>query len=451
MLGCMLVLIGGGCRLVHTTAELPARAVQTVAPKPANGPTVDPEELQQTLMRFADEFSYQMVADIDRLRLATNAIAPTGVLRAKIAFTTEATSIATGPSVFANLFDMVSFVTVTRMSVEQHWMPNVYGEPARPILVSCQQLEREIWQIAEKVLTPDQQSGLREAIEHWHDENPIPETSLGVRTLELASQISSKRGSQSAGSGNVWGLLMLDPFAGMDPAVREIKQTRLFAERAVFWMQKMPTLLRWQAELLNLNATGTPTIQQLVTNSTDISTSVERFVTLAENLPTQVSAEREAILEALEDQQAELATLAAEIRQTLDAGSQMATALNTTLTTFDALMERFGVGNTNAVAAPDTEAEPFRIQDYEETAAQLQATAQDLTALLVTLDQTIGSTNLAALSAQVAPVLDDALEGSRDVVDAAFLKGILLIGIALVAALIYRYISLRMGSPRPKP
>ena len=40
--------------------------------------------------------------------------------------------------------------------------------------------------------------------------------------------------------------------AGLDPAVREVTRTRLFAERAMFTFQHMPFLLRWQTELLTI-------------------------------------------------------------------------------------------------------------------------------------------------------------------------------------------------------
>ena len=150
----------------------------------------------------------------------------------------------------------------------------------------------------------------------------------------------------------MFSLLQVDPLSGLDPAVREIAQTRLFAERALFVTQKMPMLLRWQTELLSVNAVEMPAVQQLVTNSTQIAASVERFARVAEQLPGQVSTEREEILKALQSQESKLTPLVNEVRQTLTAGSQMSTSLNTTLTTFDALMKRFGVGETNNAAPP---------------------------------------------------------------------------------------------------
>ena len=203
-------------------------------------------------------------------------------------------------------------------------------------------------------------------------------------------------------------------------------------------------LLRWQTELLGLNATELPAVQQLVANSTQIASSVERFAAVAEKLPGQVSTERAEILKALQAQEKEIASL-------LTSGTQMSDSLNTTLTTFDALMKRFGVGETNNAAPPATNAEPFRIQDYTATAAQLEATAKQLTELLRTLDQTTGSNNLSRISAQFTPVVQQAQTGGREVVDYAFWKGVLLVVIVLMAALIYRFLAARLLTNRSKP
>ena len=62
-------------------------------------------------------------------------------------------------------------------------------------------------------------------------------------------------------------------------------------------------LLRWQTELLSVNALEIPAVGQLVANSTQIASSVERFAGVAEKLPGQVSREREEILKALEAQE----------------------------------------------------------------------------------------------------------------------------------------------------
>ena len=166
---------------------------------------------------------------------------------------------------------------------------------------------------------------------------------------------------------------------------------------------------------------------------------------MAEKLPGQVSTEREEILKALQAQEKDVSSL-------MSSGTQMSDSLNTTLTTLDALMKRFGVGETNKPPSPPaTNAEPFRIQDYTQSAAQLEMTARQLTQLLITLDQTIGSTNLLQLSAQIGPVVQQAQTSGKEIVDYAFWKGILLVVIMLLAALIYRFLSVRMSAKNSKP
>jgi len=229
--------------------------------------------------------------------------------------------------------------------------------------------------------------------------------------------------------------------------VREIAQTRLFAERALFMMQKLSTLVRWQTELLAVNTAEMPVVQQLVTNTTQIANSVDRFAAVAEQLPAQVSAEREEIVKALAAQEKGINSL-------LTNGTQMSDSLNTTLKTFDALMVRFGVGVTNAsdtTSEVDTNSEPFRIQDYTETAAQLEKTARQLTEMLATLNATIASTNLDRLSDQVGPVVQEAATSGKEVVDYAFWKGVLLLIIVLVADLIYRFLKTRRIFSNSKP
>jgi hypothetical protein len=129
----------------------------------------------------------------------------------------------------------------------------------------------------------------------------------------------------------------------------------------------------------------------------------------------------------------------------------MSTSLNTTLTTFDALMKRFGVGETNNASPPSTNTEPFRIEDYGQTAVQLEGAARQFTELLHSLDQTLGSTNLLQLAAQVGPAVQQAQAGGKELVDYAFWKGILLLAIAcaalLVTVLLYRFLSARLARP----
>ena len=447
----VLAVTLSGCTIVKTAGEVPVQTLRAVTPGTKDKPGTDPVIVQQAMLRFGDEFLARMVTGIDLVQRVTNVFDPVQVLEWRIAIGTETCAIASGPNAVANLLDMTIFVTAARMSVEDYWEPKVFGPAGRPLLENCRGAETQVWQLASTVLKPEQQAELRQAIEVWHRENPLPRNVLGVRAVGLASEVARAMHTDQTSSGSVFNLLRLDPLSSLDPATRELAQTRLFAERALYVMQKMPTLVRWQTELLSLKTMDLPTVRQLVTNSTELASSVERFAVAAEKLPAQVSAEREEILKALQAQEKSLTPLVNEVRQTLTAGAQMSTSLNTTLGTFDTVLKDLGLGDTNSAASPDTNSQPFRIEDYRQTAAQLEATAQQLTKLLVTFDQTLASTNLSQLSAQVGPAVQQAEAGGKQIVDYAFRKALVLLAIVLGGVLLYRFVSARLTlAGRPK-
>jgi hypothetical protein len=446
-----MLAINSGCSGLKSAAKVPGAAARAVTPGKTDKQNFDPVELQQSLLRFSDVFLARMIIGIDKLRRGTNALASAEVLQWKIAIGTKTCAIASGPNAVADLLDMTAYVSVTRAALEEHWQPKVFGESARPILESCRDSETNIWLLAASVLKPEQQAELRAAITAWYRENPPWESVIAARSSGFVSRFAEPGKDDRSGPSSVFSLFMLDPLSGLDPATREIAQARLFAERALYVTQWMPTLLRWQTELLSLNAAAMPEVQQLVTNSTQIAASVERFNALAEKLPGQVSAEREAIVKDLQTQEKNLTPLVDQVRQTLTAGTQMSTSLNTTIATFDGLMKRFGIGETNYVRPPDTNSQPFQILDYAQTAIRMESMARQLTELVRTLDQTLGDTNLARLSAQVSPVVQQAQTSGKGIVDYAFWKGILAIGIALVAALIYRFLGARLAPATRSP
>ena len=442
----LLLIPGTGCRLARSAAELPAQTVRAVAPGAAPAPAVDPVQVQQRLMRFGDEFSKRLFLGIDQLRRGNEPLAAAEVLRFKIAMGSETWSIVCGPNAVANLLDMTTFVTAARFTLEAYTQPELYGDSAQPLLEVCRQSETNVWQMSDAVLKPEQQVELRDWVAAWCRQNPSLEGDLTLRALRFGSVTDVATRPDRPRSGSVFSLLKLDPLSGLDPATRELAETRMFAERALYLTQKLPLLLRWQTELLSLNALQMPAVQQLVTNSTQLTASVDRVSRAAERLPQQISQEREAILQALEAQEQKLAQLANEIHGALTAGTQMSTSLNTTLITFDALMKRFGVGEESPSGPPSTNGEPFRIRDYAETAARLEAAALRLTALLETFDRTLGSTNLAMLGTQMGPVVQQARTSGKEVVDYAFWRAVFLVGVVFMAALVYRWAGKRRQS-----
>lgn len=238
----------------------------------------------------------------------------------------------------------------TRQVLEKHWVGTTNGVAFQPWLEAARILETNAWKLAHGALTPEQQQELRDAIRLSQESNTNSRIIFFERPQEFAAVVRQTAEKKQTGGGIV-SLVGLDPTAGLDPAVREVARTRLFAERAMFTAQRMPSILRWQVELLADDLVHHDEVATVLTNAPLVAQSADRLSRAAESvshtaaqLPDRITAERKAILAALEAQETELRNLSAEVGRTLVAGDKMSASLNSTILSFDGLMKRFGVG-----------------------------------------------------------------------------------------------------------
>jgi hypothetical protein len=321
----------------------------------------------------------------------------------------------------------------------------------QPWLDVSRALETNAWSLADGVLRPEQREELQSVIARWWAAHADARGMFFARPQELSSlvRLTEERTGRPA---SVYGLIGLDPTAGLDPAVREVTRSRLFAERALYAAQRMPFLLRWQLELITDQtlrqspvATALDSAPRLAESADRLSRAAESVGLVAAELPDRIAAERAAILAALMAQEGRLRELSAEISRTLAvggntlaAGEKMSSSFNTTLVTFDALMSRFGVGEPGARTPRSTDSPPFNILDYAHTAEQLTVMAQELNALIRdaggTLDSPALTRRLEALGLATARAKADA----KSVLDHAFLLGAGLVLLGFACALAYR-------------
>ena len=445
----LVVIIGSSCRAVKTIVDAPVNLFEKVASMGSDrSPTVDPVVLQRQLLRLTDELTAQLTREIGGLKIGIKPVEPAKVLQSRLDFGSSTCAIVSGANPVANLLDMTAFLSLTRIGLEEYWVPQFFGESGSVLLARCKSAEQSLWLLTTQVLSSSMRDEFRREVEAWYLKNPRPEGVLALRAAGLATQIIASRKNGSPQLGSLYDQLIFDPLGGLAPATREIAQTRMFAERGLYVAQKMPQLLRWQLELLNLNALSSPVVQQVVANTTQLTVAVDRISRVAEQWPAQVDQQRVEIIKALDAQEKQLTPLVGEVRQALAAGQDMSSSLNTTLETFDALMKRFGVGEPVSpalIGAPKKADEPFRIQNYTESAAQLEKTAKQLTELLTALNQTVDPANLAHLSAQTAPAFQQAKLGAKEVVDYAFWRSVILMTVGLFVLLVYRFLRARIG------
>ena len=263
---------------------------------------------------------------------------------------------------------MVVLASLSRMVVEDYWVGEKFGAAARPLLEIHRRLETNAWSLVQEVLTSDQQQELRNLILAAREQNPHMRYVAAVRLPELLTALGTVPSQEQVQKpGSLFGLLYINPLAGLDPTTQAIQQTRLLAQRMMYYVQRAPMLLSWQVELTTYQLAAQPEARQLLADVDDVSQSTKVFAKTAADLPQLVNDQREAainqlfaglatertnIVADLAAQEAKLGKLLPEVRQTLSAGGAMADSLNATIQSLDAFVHYVSPPETNSPPQP---------------------------------------------------------------------------------------------------
>ena len=445
----MLVVVLGGCSLLQQTVDLPFRAVKAILPGGAETEPVDPVALQEDMLRYADHFVITTTKAAESLQRDGQPIKRSELLTIKVALTSDIYGLATGSNALANLVGLTVLASGARWRVQDYWLPKVYGTSARHILKTLENREEDIWAIARRVLKPAMLNELRAAIANWRENAGNPEGELeAFASNSLVNEVinGNNKAKSSFLPSSVFSLLSIDPLAGLDPATRELTETRLFAERALFIGQRMPQMIEWQMELLALRSSSSPQATQLLSSTTQIAGASDRLSRTAEQLPDLIASEREKLLNAFKTEQQGLGELSRNFGLTLREGGKMAESTHQALQTFQGIL-------TQIEKQPsDPAAKPFDIKDYAATAVEINRMSLRLTELLKNFQLVLDPANFTKLSAQADTLTQLTQQRSQALVDYAFRKILQLVAltalIGLASSLLYQWLKARI---RPLP
>lgn len=451
--GLALLMLVGGCVSMPRSSQPPSAKVSSLRRDDTNDTTkVTATVLGAEIGRFADELNVIVAQAADTFAAQVG----TSQARAlawnwRCGAVNNSLIIASGANPIANLLDMVVMVTLGRMSIEDHWVPR-YGKAAEPMLEATRQLEAEIWVVAARVLTPSQQEELRGLIRAWRAKHPY-QMYVGVRLRDFSEIAASGGGGSSRKPGSVFGLLFLDPFAGLDPATREMQQTRYFGERVLFVLERLPALLRLQSELLVYQSLATTDVQQALTNTTRFVQTAEQLAQTIQKLPDQLSAEREKLMKDAVAQAPQWQALMAQFETSLKAGHEMAASVNAATKSLDAFVDRFdrkrvsptpAGPSTNTVAAALPAPKRFDVTEYGAAASEVANAAKQLDALVSSLEKT---------TPQLNRVVERTKMEGKELVDYTFHKALWFVALSLAALLlvllVYRFLAVRLVPKTP--
>jgi hypothetical protein len=332
-------------------------------------------------------------------------------------------------------------VSLARMAVEDHGM-ETYGGAVLPLLEAHRQLESNAWAMAHGILKPSQVRELKDLIEEWRLKNTSRHYVGQVRFQEFVTILGGVPTSAKTAPTSIFSLLYIDPLARLDPTVGAIEEMRELGERAMYYTQRMPTLLNWQAEVMAYQLAGQPEARQLLKDADKFAQSAAVLAETTGKLPQLVNDQREAaiqqILDGLTNWGNQSGELLAGTRSTLESVGNAATNINSAIQSL-AEFVRY-VSPTNAAdESAVTNRQPFNVAEYGSAASQIGIAANNLNALLASMNQSVPK--MEDLSRQTAAAAD------------RFVKGIFWWSVALVmifltgcmaAGLTYRMIANRL-------
>jgi len=402
------------------------------------------QKLQLEVMRFADEYAgrsrevateYQKGLQDPQERL--------DIQNWKVQQASSAYTIASGPNPVSNALDMVVLASLSRMVIDDTWSSGRLGPGAKAVQETHHSLESGAWQLVDGVLTPEQVARLHELINQWRAQHPQVRSVAYIHFRDFAEAFGPAN-QDSAGPASLLSIVGIDPLSNLDPAVKEIAQTRQLAERAIYYVQRAPDLLDMQVERISYQFAVMPETRSLLASVDRVSLIGSSSDRLVDNLPNLLDRQRDALVAQLTDtlnsQSATLGTLAGQLRTALQAGTDTATAVNGALQTFERISGQFTKKPGPASEPPQPPGPPFDIRQYTAMLEQAAVTMRELE-------------NLAQRGDVVVPALRSATQDAgsqvRSILDHLFVLLVLLVVFialaALAVALAYRRITMRFA------
>jgi hypothetical protein len=292
--------------------------------------------------------------------------------------------------------DLVVQITLQRMILREGVAQKRWGEQGGRVMIECfDGLYEDAWAQARKVLSPQQVTDLAALIEHWREKHPDQENVVGVRFEDFAE--ARRQTTTLAKTGGGGGLSFISTFGGLSPlspvdqATGEIRRTREAVDRIMFLSQRMPTMLRWQAEALASDVVREPEVQRTLAATTQASEAVTRVAKTVDGMPAaleQAQKPTAAILAdwrtTLERNEKFLAEFQKSVKSVDELGSKTQAAMAETDKTFKTIGQVF-----DRLSTPTTRPTTTEVDKYAAAFDRLGVAAKEVAATVGGIKQTL--------------------------------------------------------------
>lgn len=287
-------------------ASAPRNQAETARAEVVKG--VDPMKLQSGLLALAD-------TGVSRIASATategRKLDPDARLRAnanRLALSSAMFGIVTGPDQVDALLDVLTHTALVAEAQRNAAQGAPAGSLDAELRVALDRNEADAWKLSEQWLTRPMRDGLRARIAALPLDRSAPAKVAYVKLADLP-----RAGSASIDSGD--GIS-----DSLRAATQQADQVRLLAERSLFLMQRMPFLMRWQAQAYSYDTLALDETKLLLKQMGDLSIAAADAARVAAQMPGTISKERQAALADLferirAEREAAILQLAAAVRE----------------------------------------------------------------------------------------------------------------------------------------
>jgi hypothetical protein len=384
--------------------------------------------LRSNLASLAAEYAVVVPAAADEIaRLTTDRVILRQALAWKIDVVATSQRVAFLPNAEGAFLGMVILSVGQRMHFTTGLTAGVFGSLQPIAAQAAERLESACFDIARKLLSPNQVTRLRTETEEL-----VAQAPRGVFTPQsMATALSRARASRSLG----WVMnVPLVPFRTLSGVSDTAQAINHFSETGRYFADTvavLPQLTRWQLELVLHDLEDRETVRELLSRLGIIAESADEFATAAEHLPTALREQTSQLLTDTGAQQEELRTTLEQLASTAAHVGAAGRAWTGTLEEIRALQGPAGDAEPGADPAPGR---PFDIREYEDTAQQIKEAAAELRRTIGALHELIGSSGTAA----TVTGLDGALARSEALVNTVAWRTVLVLLAFFVLLLTYR-------------
>jgi hypothetical protein len=416
-----LLTLAGGCETIDTLLQ-PIQPIQQAMslPESERQRRITREQLQGRLIGLAGTYisTIEEAADLITMEVIDDPVARREALAAKLGPAAAMVALASEPDPQLALLNMMVVASLNREVWNSEYARSVFG-PSGEILVTAHvAMEGEVWEVGTSVFPTSTLVELRRLIAQWRARYPEDHSVSGVR-IDVLTDLAD-----SAGPG-IQLFSQLNFLAPVNDASRAVDEARLLGERSLFVSQRLPSLIRWETQLLLYELALTPE----VAGATMLPRRVESLTQLLDRYPTEiadlvarertaaldqlaliVAAEREATLAAINDKATSVTQILPSISGTIAEGRALAESLESMLAQLQAassganqLLET--VDRLQARRDPNAPPGPG-IADYEKLAVSVARAAHELDGLLERAEQTLEGDTIKRTTETVGQMID---------------------------------------------